>query len=75
MISVRYENSSPLRSWYKSSYSGYNSNCVEVAHHPGGIAVRDSKAPHATHLEFDRASWVAFLAQERHISFLGDRLE
>ena len=34
--------------WHKSSYSGQNGNCVEVARNlPGLVAVRDSKAPDA----------------------------
>ena len=34
--------------WHKSSYSGQNGNCVEVARNlPALVAVRDSKAPDA----------------------------
>ncbi len=50
--------------WRKSSYSGYNGNCVEVAGLDAGrIGVRDSKAGAGSPvLEFARADWAAFLA-------------
>ena len=32
--------------WWKSSYSGQDGNCVEVARNlPGLVAIRDSKEP------------------------------
>lgn len=53
-----------LTQWRKSTYSGYNGNCVEVADLPGGtVGVRDSKAaPGGAVLRFPRADWAAFLA-------------
>lgn len=49
--------------WVKSSYSGNNGNCVEVASLPGGArATRDSKDPHGPALVFPGAEWSAFLA-------------
>ncbi|MGQ4516399.1 DUF397 domain-containing protein [Streptomyces sp. DW26H14] len=50
--------------WVKSSYSGTNNNCVEVAALPrGGRAVRDSKDPQGPRLAFARgAAFGAFLA-------------
>jgi hypothetical protein len=50
--------------WRKSSYSGYNGNCVEVADLAAGrIGVRDSKAGAGSPvLEFARADWAVFLA-------------
>ncbi|MBB4932270.1 hypothetical protein F4561_003090 [Lipingzhangella halophila] len=65
MISARHGPPSPVGSWNKSSYSGYNSNCVEVAQIAKHVAVRDSKAPYALHLEFDRAAWAVFLSQTK----------
>ncbi|WP_030911096.1 DUF397 domain-containing protein [Streptomyces sp. NRRL F-5126] len=48
--------------WVKSSYSGNNGNCVEVAALPrGGRAVRDSKDPHGPVLAFAPAGFHAFL--------------
>ncbi|MFD7894282.1 DUF397 domain-containing protein [Streptomyces sp. NPDC059568] len=48
--------------WYKSSYSGDQGNCLEVASTPGsGLAVRDSKAPTSPALRFPTGSWSSFL--------------
>ncbi|MGW6013027.1 DUF397 domain-containing protein [Streptomyces sp. NPDC055210] len=50
----------------KSSYSGAESNCVEVADTAvGGRAVRDSKQPEsdAPVLTVSREGWQAFLQQ------------
>lgn len=49
-------------SWRKSSFSGYDGECVTVAALPGGIGVRDSKQPEAGTLVLSReqfAGWVA----------------
>lgn len=49
--------------WVKSSYSGNNGNCVEVAALPdGGRALRDSKNPHGPALVFTLDEWQAFIA-------------
>ena len=48
--------------WVKSSYSGTNNNCVEVAQLPGGgRAVRDSKNPAGPALVFTPDEWSAFV--------------
>ncbi|GAB3458237.1 DUF397 domain-containing protein [Streptomonospora sediminis] len=52
---------SDQRVWRKASYSGANTNCVEVADLPGAAAMRDSKHPDAAHLVFPPAEWAAFL--------------
>lgn len=45
----------------KSSYSGANGNCVEVALLPdGGRAMRDSKDQDGPVLMFTAAEWTAF---------------
>jgi hypothetical protein len=56
--------------WMKSSYSGPNGNCVEVAILDAGVAVRDTKN-HGTGpvLRFTRAEWDAFLAGARDGEF------
>ncbi|MFF4304370.1 DUF397 domain-containing protein [Streptomyces sp. NPDC001601] len=49
--------------WRKSTYSGGNDNCLEVAAaHPTLIPVRDSKtAPHGPTLTFFPDTWSAFV--------------
>jgi Domain of unknown function (DUF397) len=57
--------------WRKSSYSGYNGDCVEVAVlRPGQVGVRDSKA-HGSGpvLRLTSAEWAAFLAVVRAGTF------
>jgi hypothetical protein len=50
-------------SWHKSSYSGANGDCVEVARNlPGAVAVRDSKDPAGPALVVAPAAWNAFVA-------------
>lgn len=54
--------SRPL-AWVKSSYSGNNGNCVEVAVLPsGGRALRDSKDPSGPVLTFSVEEFSAFVA-------------
>ncbi|AEN12059.1 MULTISPECIES: DUF397 domain-containing protein [unclassified Streptomyces] len=48
--------------WVKSSYSGNNGNCIEVATlHDGGRALRDSKYPDGPALAFTAAEFNAFV--------------
>lgn len=48
--------------WRKSSYSGSESNCVEVAWLPQPLtAVRDSKNPTGPALTFPTTTWSTFL--------------
>jgi hypothetical protein len=48
-------------SWTKSSASGPNGNCVEVALVDDDVWVRHSKAPGEGALCFTRAEWEAFV--------------
>ncbi|KUN01320.1 hypothetical protein AQI95_30760 [Streptomyces yokosukanensis] len=49
--------------WRKSSYSGEGdgNECVEIAHTPTHIAVRDSKAPARATLTFPAAAFAPFV--------------
>jgi len=52
--------------WIKSSLSGYNGNCVEVAGLTDDrIRVRDSKNPRGGVLSFTTAEWDAFIGGVR----------
>jgi hypothetical protein len=46
--------------WRKSSYSGAQNNCVEVAPAREGTAVRDSKDPGPV-MRFSADAWSAFI--------------
>ncbi|MGP4019378.1 DUF397 domain-containing protein [Saccharopolyspora sp. 5N708] len=48
--------------WRKSSYSGVETNCVEVGSAVGGVGVRDTKDRDGGILAFGPESWAGFLA-------------
>jgi hypothetical protein len=47
--------------WRKSSRSGGQGNCVEVADAREAVGVRDSKDPSGAVLVFTRSQWRAFV--------------
>ncbi|MGW6507050.1 DUF397 domain-containing protein [Streptomyces niveus] len=48
--------------WTKSSYSGGNNNCLEVAHGTAtALPVRDSKHPTGPTLTIPHSAWTAFI--------------
>ncbi|MFI5754623.1 DUF397 domain-containing protein [Streptomyces sp. NPDC051569] len=48
--------------WRKSTYSGGNNECLEVADgFPGLVPIRDSKVAAAPCLVFDEDAWTAFV--------------
>ncbi|MFC8716074.1 DUF397 domain-containing protein [Kitasatospora sp. NPDC057198] len=52
--------------WRKSSFSGCQGNCVEVADgFPGVVPVRDSKDPAGPALVFAAGAWSVFVAGVR----------
>jgi hypothetical protein len=56
--------------WHKSSRSGANGDCVEVAGNlPGTVAVRDSKDRGGPALAFTPQAWHAFAAAVKHGEF------
>ncbi|MHB9862308.1 DUF397 domain-containing protein [Streptomyces sp. YIM S03343] len=49
--------------WSKSSYSGGQGECLELAHGIAALApVRDSKSPTGPVIPFTRNAWRAFVA-------------
>ena len=52
--------------WQKSSKSGTQGECVEVADNlPDIVAMRDSKDPGGRKLIFERAAWTSFIDEIR----------
>ena len=50
--------------WRKSSYSGSDGGCIEVAGaQPGFIAIRDSKDAHGPKLTFVVTEWRRFISR------------
>ena len=50
-----------MTEWRKSSYSGSDGNCVEIAWPIDRTAVRDSKQPDGPTLSFPITTWQAFV--------------
>jgi Domain of unknown function (DUF397) len=70
VLNVRRSGNDFPGTWTKSSLSGYNGNCVEVAGlSDDTIRVRDSKHPRGGVLNFTIAEWDAFLGGVRNGEF------
>ncbi|MEV4480080.1 DUF397 domain-containing protein [Micromonospora coxensis] len=53
--------------WRKSTRSGTQGDCVEVADNlPGVVGVRDSKDPTGPVLTFTPLAWRVFVARAKH---------
>jgi predicted secreted Zn-dependent protease len=55
--------------WRKSSRSGINGECVELAALPSAVAVRDSKARSGPMLAFRSHEWRTFVTGVKHGRF------
>ncbi len=55
--------------WRKSTRSGDNGECVEIATVGAHVAVRDSKHPDGPKLVFTGRAWRVFLGGLRHGEF------
>lgn len=55
--------------WRKSSRSGSETNCVEVAAAEGRVAMHDSKNPTGPALAFTPAGWAAFTRNVKRGAF------
>ncbi|MFJ6212159.1 DUF397 domain-containing protein [Streptomyces sp. NPDC092296] len=62
MTSNHIPDASALTGWTKSSHSDSGGDCVEIARHHDGFAIRDSKNPTGPALSFTAAELHAFLA-------------
>lgn len=47
----------PHAIWRRSSHSGDGNNCVELAHLPAGVGMRDSKSLNGGALLLPRTAW------------------
>jgi hypothetical protein len=52
-----------VSTWRKSTLSGADANCVEIARAPEAAAIRDSKNPDGPHLVLSLTAFRALLKQ------------
>lgn len=55
--------------WRKSSRSGYETNCIDVAAAIDRIFIRDSKAPTGPIISCNHAGWMTFLGAVKNGDF------
>lgn len=56
----------PTEGWFKSTYSGSQGDCVEVASGLTGAAMRDTKHRELGALFFSGSEWESFLDIAKH---------
>ncbi|MGK5733796.1 DUF397 domain-containing protein [Streptomyces sp. URMC 124] len=62
----RHNTASGSTSWHKSSHSGHQGDCIQVADGSTSIiAVRDSKSPHGPALVFTTGAWAVFVSHAK----------
>jgi hypothetical protein len=59
--------------WFKSSYSSQDTayNCVQAAHLPAGMALRDSKNPDGPAFALSPQAWAGLLDGVRQVAEQG----
>lgn len=60
--------------WHKSTASGSNGDCVEVAFVDDSVVVRNSREPLGAMLSFTRQEWAAFLEGAGNGEFTLDQI-
>ena len=55
-----------MSNWRKSSYSGGNNDCIEVAGFGLHVLVRDTKTPEMGRLSVPSGQWRAFVTSVKH---------
>ncbi|WP_105974413.1 DUF397 domain-containing protein [Streptomyces geranii] len=65
--------SSQRTTWFKSSYSGQNGECVEVRLRPAGIDVRDSKNLPGPVVAVGAVAWLSFLGEVERVAHAARR--
>ncbi|MFJ3248382.1 DUF397 domain-containing protein [Streptomyces sp. NPDC086782] len=62
-MTIIFDSSAADFAWTKSSYSGSQGDCIEVAHGalPAALPVRDSKRPAGPAVVFGDTTWGAFV--------------
>lgn len=61
--------------WRKSTASGHNGNCVEIAAVGDSIVIRNSRSPFGSVLSFTRQEWGAFLKAVNNGDFILGRVQ
>jgi hypothetical protein len=55
-----------LATWRKATHSGQQGSCVEVAHLPERVGVRDTKSRDSGHFDVPTAAWMDFVGRLRN---------